>query len=201
MTNRLTIRLASAMCTNLVVISGCVSRDRTNQSPDRIHLANTNIGDTGTEEETVDLVQFDQWSILDEHQDPYPTHRTADHLCDPSGILPEDELLEINTNECGYAVLGQPLQADIEPGDTVELLMYHSALSARTQPAEAHFSLLIGDHDFWDINIDIPWQSEVYLIPIEVDWSAEEGALVRVHLHNHGGNSWRVAYLRRNRYR
>ena len=152
--------------------------------------------DTASDNDAVDLVLFDQWGILDSDQDPFPDHRMAHHNCDPSGVLPEDNVLEINTNDCDYAVVGQPLRAPIQSGDMVELLMYHSALSAIDEPAEAHFSVMIGDQTFWDITIDIPWQSEVYLVPIEIDFDGEAGTMVRVHLHNHGGNSWRVAYLK-----
>ena len=151
----------------------------------------------GDETVGTDLVFFDQWTLLSEDADPYPTHRTEDHQCDPSGVLPEEGVLEINTNDCGYAVVGQPLHTGLESGDMVELLMYHSALSAVDTPAEAHFSLMIGENLFWESTIQIPWQAEVYIVPITVDWDAEAGTMVKVHLHNHGGNSWRIGYLKR----
>ncbi len=201
MTTRPTIPLTCALYLCLPWGTGCSHPDQKRKSSDDISVVNMDIADTGTQENAVDLVHFDQWSILDDIQDPHPAHRTDAHVCNESGILPEDEVLEINTNDCGYALVGQPLQASIETGDVIELLMYHSALSAIEQPAEAHFSLMVGDRAFWDITIDIPWQSEVYLVPIEVDWSAGAGTLVRLHLHNHGGNSWRIAYLKRIRQR
>ena len=145
------------------------------------------------------LVAFDQWTVLAEADDPFPDHRTEEYNCDPGGVLVEDEVLEINTDDCGYAVVGQPLLTDLQPGDMVELLMYHSALSSIEQDANAHFSIMIGDRMFWDTNIDIPWQSEVYIVPQTIDWHESEGTMVRVHLHNHGGNSWRVGYLKRTR--
>ncbi len=153
--------------------------------------------DSGESEEVVDLVFFDQWTILPEVDDPYPDHRGDYGDCDSSGVLPEDGVLEINTNDCGYAVVGQPLATDIAAGDWVELLMYHSALAAIDEPAEAHFSLWVGDNLYWERNFDIPLAAEVYPVPIIVDWSAPAGTLVRIHLHNHGGNSWGVGYLKR----
>ena len=149
------------------------------------------------EPDTRDLVAFDRWSILPNEADPFPTHRTSQHSCDPDGVLPEEEVLEINTGDCGYAIVGQSLLTAVSSGDTVDLLVYHSALSSTDENAKAHFSLVVADHIFWDIEIDIPWQSEVYIVSKTIDWSAPKGALVRVHLHNHGGNSWRVGYLRR----
>jgi len=148
-------------------------------------------------ENITDLVIFDEWSILGASMDPYPEHKTADHSCDPKGVLPEEEVLEINTNDCGYAVVGQPIKAEILEGDWVELMMYHSALSSVDEPAEAHFSLWVGENVFWERTIAIPAAPEIYPVPLQVEWSAEAGELARIHLHNHGGNSWRVAYLKR----
>jgi len=179
----------------LLTLCACRGPEKTNQSNFEV---DTPTDDSGREDmEVVDLTQFDQWEILGEEFDPYPDHRTPEYTCDSSGILPEDLVLEINTNDCGYAIVGQPLQADIQPGDLIELLMYHSALSSTDEAAEGHFSLMVGERVFWEKTIPIPWNAEVYLVPIITDWSAEAGTMVRIHLHNHGGNSWRVGYLKR----
>ena len=145
----------------------------------------------------VDLIAHDGWSQLASVQDPFPSHVTPSHSCDPDGILPEDGVLEVNTNDCGYAVLGQPISADVQPGDWVELLMYHSALASIDSPAEGHFSLWLGDLEFWGRTVAIPAAAEIYLVPIQVDRVFEAGTQARLHLHNHGGNSWRLAYLKR----
>ena len=58
----------------------------------------------------VDLVRFDQWEQLNASDDPYPSHRNDDHACDDKGILAEENTLEINTGDCGYALVGQPLR-------------------------------------------------------------------------------------------
>lgn len=150
-------------------------------------------------EDVVDLVVFDGWELLDAAEDPYPDHKTEDHTCDDRGILAEEDTLEINTNDCGYALVGQPLRAAVVDGDWIELMMYHSALASVEQPAEAHFSLWAGDRVVWERTMAIPSAAEVYWVPMISDWSAPEGTPVRLHLHNHGGNSWRLAYLKRMR--
>ena len=147
--------------------------------------------------ETLPLVEFDRWVLLDPALDPSPSHRTSEHSCDPGGVIPEEDVLEVNTNDCGYAVVGQPSLHPIVSGDNLELLMYHSALSAIDEPAEGHFSVWIGSTLLWEINVDIPAAAEIYVVPLTADFDADEGTNVRIHLHNHGGNSWRVAYLRR----
>lgn len=154
-------------------------------------------GDSTEHGSVVDLVAHDGWKQRPAEDDPFPSHRLVSHDCDPDGILPEDGVLEVNTNDCGYAVLGQPILADVQPGDWVELLMYHSALASVESPAEGHFSLWLGETEFWGRTVAIPAAAEIYLVPIQVDWSLEAGSEARVHLHNHGGNSWRVAYIKR----
>ncbi len=148
---------------------------------------------------TVDLVTHDGWSLIDAGADPYPSHRTPTYTCDQRGVVPEDGVLEINTNDCGYALLGQPILSDIQAGDRVELLMYHSALASTEATAEAHFSLWLGPHEFWGRTVAIPAAAEVYPVPLEVDFDLAAGSPAIIHLHNHGGNSWRVASLRRSR--
>jgi hypothetical protein len=143
------------------------------------------------------LIEFDRWTLLDPERDPSPEHRSPESSCDPGGAIPEEGVFEVNTNDCGYAVLGQPTMHSIAAGDSLELLMYHSALSAIDEPAEGHFSLWIGDTLFWELNVDIPAAAEIYFVPVTVDFDADEGTEVRVHLHNHGGNSWRIAHLKR----
>lgn len=158
---------------------------------------NHDSGSASRTDGAVDLVAHDGWTQISATDDPFPAHRTDTHTCDPSGILPEDGVLEVNTEDCGYAVLGQEILHDIQPDDWIELLMYHSALSSVDSPAEAHFSLWIDEEEFWGRTMSIPAAAEIYLVPMQVDWTLAAGTQARVHLHNHGGNSWRVAYLKR----
>ena len=182
-------RYALIFCFGAGACSGSSSRKQ----------ASTDIDTGELDRASVDLVAHDGWSQLSADMDPFPGHLRPTHSCDPDGILPEDGVIEVNTNDCGYAVLGQPISADIQPGDWVELLMYHSALSSVDTPAEGHFSLWLGDAEFWGRTIPIPAAAEIYLVPLQVDWSLEAGAQARIHIHNHGGNSWRVAYIKRYR--
>lgn len=145
----------------------------------------------------VPLVDFDQWTLLGPDRDPTPEHRSPDSSCAPRGVIPEDGVLEVNTNDCGYALLGQPIIHPIAAGDTVELLMYHSALSALEEPTEGHFSLWLGDALLWDLNVSIPAAAEIYFIPVTIDFDVARSTEVRIHLHNHGGNSWRIGHLKR----
>ena len=145
----------------------------------------------------MDLVLASDWAVLESSDDPYPSHGEPDEDCNTKGVNHEDGVVEVNTNDCSYALLGQDLRAEVLAGDWLDLMMYHSALAAVDTPAEGHFSPWVGDQQYWEANIPIPAAAEIYSVVMPVEWSALAGDPVRVHLHNHGGNSWRIAHLRR----
>ena len=182
------------MLLGTVFTHGCTHRPG---PTDKANRRDTSTDTADNQADAFAMVAFDRWTILGSDQDPTPEHQSPEYSCDPGGVLPEEDVLEINTNDCGYAVVGQPSLLPVGSGDTLELLMYDSALSAIDEPAEGHFSLWIGDSLLWELNVAIPAAAEIYQESISVDFDADAGTKIRVHLHNHGGNSWRVAYLRR----
>ncbi len=152
-------------------------------------------GDTGVAlpPGTFDLVAADGW-VLDASVDPFPGHLDG-HTCDPSGVLVEDGLLEVRTGDCAYAVVRQANLAEVGVGDRLELLVYHSALTA-DEEGEGHVALALDGDVVWEKTVGIPSTSQVYA----TEWSAEAavavGADVVLHLHNHGSNAWNLGHLR-----
>lgn len=141
-----------------------------------------------------DLVRAEAWG-LGAGTDPFADHRTEDHVCDPAGVFVEEGLLEVRTALCGYAVLGQPSQVALAAGDEIELLLYHSALTAQT-PAEAHVALTLDGALLWEQAVPIPSPSDVYSHTLVAPAHAAAGAPVVLHLHNHGSNAWNLGHLR-----
>ena len=127
--------------------------------------------------------------------DPWPEHRTAEHSCDEQGILVEDGLLEVRTGDCGYAVLSQPSLRTVRRSDTIELLLYHSALTA-AEAAEAHVAIQLGDDLVWETTLPIPSPSLVHDVAVPAPADASIGTMMVLHLHNHGSNAWNLAHLR-----
>ena len=135
---------------------------------------------------TFDLVVADGW-VLDASVDPFPSHLDG-HVCDPSGVFVEDGLLEVRTGDCAYAVVRQGALVQVAAGDPYELLVYHSALTA-DEEGEGHVALAVDGAVLWEEIVAIPSTSQVYAS----EWTAEAGvvagAVVVLHLHNHGSNA------------
>ena len=159
------------------------------------------VGESGTEEanetlssESWDLVAPESW-VIDQSADSFPEHLTAKHTCDPNGMVVEDGVLEIYTGDCGYLVARQPSLEKIDVGDVVEVLVYHSRLTAK-EPAEAHAALSIDGELVWEETVSIPSISLVYATEVLATFEADAGADVVLHVHNHGSNVWSVGHLR-----
>ena len=184
---------------SLAVLCGAC---RVQIGPEKSQVPQTDSASQPTEEtgspakNTVALITENDWSELPAEDDPFPSHRPDPVQCDPDGWHPEDGVLEIETNLCNYASLTQPSLASVEAGDTLDLLVYHSALAA-PEPAEAHISILLGADVIWEANIPIPSISEIYSSTLTAPSAAPAGTPVVIHLHNHGGNAWKVAHLKR----
>lgn len=158
-------------------------------------------GENGEQEtrETVwsdsgDLVMPESW-VIDPSADPFPEHLTAKHTCDPAGMAVEEGLLEIYTADCGYLVARQPSLEEVLQGDSIEVLVYHSSLTAQ-DPAEAHAALTIDGELIWEETVPIPSISQVYAAEVMADFEADAGSDVVLHLHNHGSNVWTMGHLR-----
>ena len=142
------------------------------------------------------LIDHGAWSVLDADEDPYSEHRPADDSCPESAVTLEGTTLEVDTGLCLYATFEQPALIDADAGTPMESLIWHSTL-ASVDPAEAHILLEVNGEAVRDEVIAIPAQAEV----LGDDWSPSSdiaaGDPVRLHLHNHGANTWNIGYLRR----
>ncbi len=143
-----------------------------------------------------DLVDMAAWAAATS-PDPLPEHRPDPADCAASGLLLEGSTFEINTGLCRYAFLEQPLLADLEPGDEVEVVMYHSDLVA-TEPALGHFALLVGEQVLWERFVPIPSVPDAYTDLVEVAFAASAGDPLLLHVHNHGANTWNLLRVERN---
>lgn len=147
--------------------------------------------------ETVDLVDASLFRILDVEEDPFPSHRAdAKRLCDLGGFGEDLGVLDIDTETCAYVSAAQPSLADVLPGDQLLLLAWHQALASTDPNAQGHMAVMVGDELLWEVLVDIPAAADVYELQLPVDEVIPAGTPVVVHVHNHGGNTWRLGYLR-----
>ena len=105
-------------------------------------------------------------------------------------------MLEVSTQTCNYLSLEQPLAAGLDEGDRVRVTLWWAALLA-PEPAAGHLALLIEGELLWDTWIEIPAKADARTIEFTSPITAEPGARVTFHLHNHGQNTWTLASVER----
>lgn len=141
----------------------------------------------------VDLALAEAWALVPAADDPFGPPEGV--VCSPRGVVVETGVIEIQTDLCPWATLRQPLQADAAAGDALELFAFHGPLAA-PEPAAGVMALTLGGEPIWSVEVPIPWPDGVYL----ETWTAEEpwaaGEELLLHVHNHGANAWRFAWLR-----
>ncbi len=137
------------------------------------------------------LVDAGAWQILDDSEDPIGP---APEPCGAAGVQVESGVIEVQTDTCPWVTLGQPSLSALEEGELLSLLAWHGTLAA-PEPATGHMSIWIGDEEIWRIEPEIPSEGVIYDERLTVPSSAPEATLIRLHVHNHGANAWRLGRL------
>lgn len=141
--------------------------------------------------EPLPLVTGEAWQPASAAQDPLGHERPAHVECPVAAWGPELGGLEIQTGTCNYFFATQPSLAAIEPGDAVDVVVFHDRLDA-AEPAEGHVAILLGDEVVWEAHVEIPADANVLEARIVSERAWPAGATVGLHLHNHGYNAWTV---------
>ncbi len=168
-----------------VLAMGCEGRDTTVDSGTSVRPA-------------ADLVDMSAWIPGDEAlgPDPLPSHRPAGGTCPDGSVLVEGASVEIQSGICTYAWLQQPALVDLVAGEAVELVFWHSALVAES-PAEGHLALYVDGEALYDRTVAIPADAAAYTETAVVATDSPQGAIVTLHLHNHGVNTWNLLRVER----
>jgi hypothetical protein len=119
-----------------------------------------------------------------------------DGTCPIGGTRVEGSTFEADTGLCTYVWTEQPLLADLVPGDTIEIVFWHSSLVSDL-PAEGHLALAVDGATLYERHVPIPSGYLAYTEQAEVDFEADAGAPLGLHLHNHGANTWNVLRVTR----
>lgn len=151
--------------------------------------------DDDQEPTTIPLVTAEAWQAAPPEADPVDTNPGPDAImCLELDWQVELGGLEIETTRCNYAVLQQPLLADIDVGARLRVLVWwHSLISV--EPTEGHLAVAVGDQVIWEERIDIPGPADVRQLELSSPIAATAGTIVTLHLHNHGANTWNVNEL------
>jgi len=154
------------------------------------------LGCAGSPAEEVSLADMTAWQPAPTGRDPYPGHRPDEVSCPSGATIVEGTTFEVDTGECGYALLEQPLRAPVKAGEAVELVFWHNDLAA-VDEAEAHVVFAVDGAPWFERTVPIPSLATAYSEVIDVPAAADAGVPLVLHLHNHGANTWNVLRITR----
>lgn len=139
----------------------------------------------------VSLVDMEAWVVGDEDDDPFADEQPERIECPTATWGIEWGRLEVQTGACNYFHVVQPSLARIDAGDSIEIVAFHDRLDA-AEPSSGHLALWVDDEVIWERTVPIPAEATVIeeRVTADEDWPA--GAMVGLHLHNHGYNAWTV---------
>ena len=141
-----------------------------------------------------EIIDIQNWKSANLQQDPLPSHQPDTIDCSSTAFRTENAQLEIRTEFCNYAYIEFPALQSLSAGQPVELLLLHSGLWA-PEEAEAHVAWFIGSELFWEAHLPIPSSSDFFYYEASLPIAIQKGDPIRIHLHNHGANDWKIGYF------
>ncbi|MEM7676461.1 MAG: hypothetical protein AAF449_10705 [Myxococcota bacterium] len=127
-------------------------------------------------------------------EDPFLSHRPVEVRCPRAGWQIEGESLEVNTGECNYLLVEQPLLQDVPQGATIVVNLWHQVLHAPTA-ATGHAALAVDGQVLWERSVPIPNSGAVWRDETSASRPLRAGTPIVFHLHNHGANSWNLGEI------
>ena len=140
----------------------------------------------------VELVTPDAWASTPAADDPLGDHAPPEASCPEGSWLIASGIVDVDTGTCSYLSVAAPASRAVAEGALLRWRLWHLDLFANP-PATAHVALLVDDDVWWEREIAIPSAARLYDIELRAPQALKKGALVRIHLHNHGVNEWRFA--------
>lgn len=140
------------------------------------------------------LIDFANFHRYDAVNDPLKSHQPAEISCQLSATYLEYGVFEIDTTRCNYLLAETPALRTVPIGSEVHVNVLHYDLLA-SEPAQAHVALLFGDVVQWEKTISIPAPAKELdaVFRTTVPLTAQDP--IRLHLHNHGGNTYLLVAL------
>ncbi len=144
--------------------------------------------------EPIDLFDPSAWLATPSELDPLADHRPDPVICPTAAYGLEFGVLEVDTGQCNYLSVSQPLAHAIAAGDRLRVTVWWQTLIA-DPPAEGHLALLVDEQLLWETHVAIPGKADLQQIEFNSPIAAEAGDSLTFHLHNHGYNSWTLGGL------
>ena len=129
------------------------------------------------------------WADLEQARDPLPDHRPVADAC--PGWWLEDDLVEVDTDACDYFTIAQPVTRPFDRGATLTAGFIHDGLVSVSGPATTHAAIVLDSNVVWETTFELPQPPGFTPIEEAIEDPIVEGALLTLHLHNHGANAYR----------
>jgi hypothetical protein len=137
----------------------------------------------------VSLIDQEDWRRYDAAIDPLKSHQPAEISCQSSATYLEYDAFEVDTTRCNYVLSYTPALRAVPAGTELRFHMLHYDLLA-AEPANAHIALLFGDRVQWEKTIPIPSPGNGVETTFVTSAPLAFQDSIRLHLHNHGGNTY-----------
>lgn len=143
----------------------------------------------------LELLDGEAWSATPVAEDPWRAERPGEPTCPAElGWRAEAGGLEVDTGACDYLSVSQPLAVAITAGQPLRITAWWQNLIAPS-PSQGHLALAIDGEVVWEEWVEIPGSADARDVEVAAPEDAEPGALITLHLHNHGANTWRFQGL------
>jgi len=136
-----------------------------------------------------------RWSATAPEDDPFEavTGRVSNQ-CSAWQPVVEGSILEFSTRACDAMTVEAPLGVNLPAGTTLQLETTHAILTADA-PSTGYLGLAIGDEVLVERDVPIPGPASAYTNAVVIERAASASDLIRLHVSNHGPNSWRFVSL------
>ena len=185
----------------LNALSSCADQADSSHTSDMTSSVEVEAGALSRSEEErvwVELVVGSEWSITPPELDPYEPLREGRTRCGVTDMGEEYGGIEISTTRCGHMTLTQPILSDLQAGDLLEIVVWHSPLVSET-PAQGLMSVDLEEVTLWSETLLIPNVARSWTLTLEVTESFARGASMFFHVQNHGTNAYTLLSVKRGR--
>ena len=146
----------------------------------------------------VDLVTGEGWTLTADASDPFIDQAAERRRCSVTDYGEEYGGVEISTTYCGYITLEQAITEDLQAGDVIELILWHSPLVSDT-PAQGLIAIQLGDLVLWSQPLTVPSEPKSWTDYVTIERPIGAGAMLYFHVHNHGSNAYTLLSVKRGR--
>jgi hypothetical protein len=155
-------------------------------------------------EGTLPLVTADLWAPVAGDRDPFSDWAEGEIECNPLvGFFPELGALEIDTGQCNFVTVEQPLPLALAARSELEVELVHFDLvAAAPATARAAVAFVGANHvtgteprSSWEKPVPIPAPANRIVERFSNDEELSVGDRILFHLQNHGQNTWMLVRI------